>query len=245
MIDTVTNGKAGTAMMAYDTWLSAEEIEAVVDFVRSTFIFGEGENTHYHTVANGWPNHERYRIAFPFALGELDYTTPNEALTETQREGKKLFMSSCVTCHERGSGQNEAFDHRAVSFPRAGYDHQKGGHVDSVASASPYHLHDQAPHVDSLTTQELEGERLFQDNCAFCHAADGTGKNWIGSFLQPSPRDLTSDDFAEKASVSFLIAAIQEGVPGTTMPAWRHVLSQAQIEAVAQYVRRVFVLKEM
>ena len=37
-----------------------------------------------------------------------------------------------------------------------------------------------------------------------------------------------------------LAQRIRDGLPGTSMPAWRHVLQPAEIDAVAAYVRRVF-----
>jgi cytochrome c oxidase cbb3-type subunit 3 len=37
-----------------------------------------------------------------------------------------------------------------------------------------------------------------------------------------------------------LLAAIREGLPGTSMPAWKSILSRAEIEAIAAYVDRVF-----
>ena len=63
--------------------------------------------------------------------------------------------------------------------------------VDAVSSASVYAKHDIVPRIAGLSPLEQRGERLFQDNCAFCHGADGTGKNWIGQFMQPKARDLT------------------------------------------------------
>ena len=34
--------------------------------------------------------------------------------------------------------------------------------------------------------------------------------------------------------------AIREGLPGTTMPAWKSVLSESQLEAVMAYISRAF-----
>lgn len=74
------------------------------------------------------------------------------------------------------------------------------------------------------------GAKLFAENCAVCHGADGQGrvgaelaKNW------PSIRpDLT------------VKAIITNGVPGSPMPAWSQAkggpLSDAEIEALVQYI---------
>lgn len=100
MLQAVTDGKPGTGMMPFKTLLSPAEIAAVVDYIRATFMRGDTHNTHYHTPANGWPEHERYRAAFPFALGQIPLDTPETQLNDAQRTGKRLFMESCVTCHE-------------------------------------------------------------------------------------------------------------------------------------------------
>jgi mono/diheme cytochrome c family protein len=46
--------------------------------------------------------------------------------------------------------------------------------------------------LDGLGAARARGEKLFQANCAFCHGGDGTGKNWIGQFMEPKARDLTA-----------------------------------------------------
>ncbi len=242
MIRSVTEGRPGTAMGAFAGTLSAEEIAAVVDFVRGEFMLHGRENTRYHTVENGWPDHDRYRAAFPFATGELALDTPWESLTAEQQTGRRLFMSSCISCHDRARVEEEGlvWSSEAVSYPRLGFatgDFRKP--PDAVTGASPYARHDVPPVLDGLDPEEREGERLYQENCAFCHAADGTGRNWIGAFLTPHPRDLTR---AAAAGVTpeRLREVIRTGVPGTSMPAWGGVLDEAQVQALVRYVTRAF-----
>ena len=279
-------------MMAFKRVLKPQEVEAVVDFVRQEFMMAaqkppslspqalsnkaKVENTYYHTLENGWPNHTRYQAAFPFAMGEIPLDTPWESLTPTQRSGKQLFMSSCVTCHE-GSRRTPLKDDpmwhpRSLSFPRNGYSHAVQGctsavgagcagaaavqgligrmpetaqqpgttAVDAVTSATLYAKHDIPPKLANVTAQEKQGEALFQQNCAFCHAADGTGRNWIGSFLQPPPRNLTSATAMQGMTRTRLKQVIRNGLPGTTMPAWKSVLNDSQINSVVVYVARAF-----
>jgi mono/diheme cytochrome c family protein len=74
------------------------------------------------------------------------------------------------------------------------------------------------------------GARLFAENCAVCHGADGQGR--IGATLAkdwPSIRpDLTVESI------------ITNGVPGTAMPAWSQPkggpLSEAEIAALTSYI---------
>lgn len=242
MLTTVTKGRAGTAMAGFEGILEPAEILAVTNFVRQEFMLSKAPNTRYHTVANGWPNHERYAAAFPFATGELAIDTPAEKMTGQQRAGKRLFMASCVSCHDR-SKVNDAgapWELRPLSYPRNGFSPGDWPQVDGITSATPYHKHDIIPKLANLTPQEKRGEALYQFNCAFCHAADGTGRNWIGSFLEPHPRDLTQSAFMSTMTRERLTAVIEEGLPDTSMPAWKSVLSKTEIQDVIAYVSRAF-----
>ena len=228
-------------MMAFANVLTAEEIDAVVDFVRSEFMEHARANTRYHTAENGWPEHEKYAPAYPFALGQLSIDTVSDQLTSQQQLGKEIFLASCVSCHDRGKVNNEGaiWEARPLSFPRNGYSHRLPK-LDAESGASPYAVHDQAPVTADLTPVERQGQELFQKNCAFCHAADGTGRNWIGSFLDQHPRDLTGQRVASLTTEQ-LFMVISDGIKETTMPAWKTVLTNDQIRAVIAYVQRVFV----
>jgi cytochrome c oxidase cbb3-type subunit 3 len=109
-----------------------------------------------------------------------------------------------------------------------------------VSGASPYGVHDQPVPVEGLNAREQQGEGLFLQNCAFCHAKDGTGRNWIGSFLQPHPRDLTDSQAMAGVNRHRLKQVISEGLPGTTMSAWKQVLSEQEIDAIVAYIDRAF-----
>ncbi len=262
MIQSVTDGREGSAMMSFVSVLNRAEIEAVVDYVRDVFIAGDGLNTRYHTLENGWDDHERYASAFPFALGDIALDRPLEQLSEVQREGRQLFITACVTCHDRSKVNDEGdlWNPRAVSYPRGGYSNKDvvnsdgveslsferdGGadseKIDATSSATPFARHEIVPQVDGLTPQQQLGETIFQANCAFCHGATGTGRNWVGSFLQPPPRDLTDAEAMAGMSHQRLIKVISNGLSDTTMPAWGGVLAVDEIGAVAAYVMRVFV----
>jgi len=239
MVDAVTRGKPGTAMTAFSRVLDASEIATVVSFVYREFLLNGAPNTRYHTTANGWPDHQRYTIAFPFATGDIPLDTPWEQLDPGQRRGKQLFLTSCITCHDRAVVENNGpvWSSQALSYPRNNYSHTK---IDAVTSASSYAIHDRPPTVSSLDARQLEGKQLFEANCAFCHGAAGTGKNWIGSFLEPKPRDLTDPAFMSRVNRAYLREAIRNGQPDSSMPAWRHVMDDSQIEAIISYIDIAF-----
>ncbi len=239
MVRVVTEGVQGTGMVSFTRYLNADEIEIVVDFIRQEFMIDQRENTRYHTTENGWPNHERYRSAYPFATGELALDTAQETLNADQRRGLALFLTSCISCHDRARVEDEGviWDLRAISYPRNNFSYSE---IDAVTSASVYAKHDTVQELVGLTPQEQQGADLFQTNCAFCHAADGTGKNWIGSFLDRHPRDLTDTVFMSAMDRQRLRAVIRDGVLGTSMPAWKSVLNEAQVQALISYISRAF-----
>jgi mono/diheme cytochrome c family protein len=242
----VREGVPGSAMASFSATLSADEIRRVAAFVHREFVVDKAENTRYHTPENGWPDHARYADAFAFVTGALSADAPWESLTPSQARGKKLYLEACVTCHVRADPARDAvtWESRAVSYPpnRASclscHNRERIGTVED--GGDPHSLHDRAPALAGLSALQARGERLFQANCAFCHAADGTGRNWIGAFLEPHPADFTSPDFARRMTRGALRARIAEGKPDASMPAWRTVLAPAEIDAVAAYIERAF-----
>ena len=237
MVDAVTNGRTGTAMVSFASVVSADEIEAVVSYIRNSFMLNDKPDYIYHTKANGWEDHDRYAAAFPFASGELPLDTAWEQLSDEQKQGKQLFMQACISCHDRAVVTDEGaiWELRALSYPRRHYSHRMD--IDSISSASPYLQHEQPPDTRDLSTAQQRGAALFQQNCAFCHGADGTGRNWIGSFLEPHARDLTAVEITQQ-NTERLEHVIRNGLEGTSMPAWKHVLDDEQINDVISYLKR-------
>ncbi len=239
----VRRGRQGTAMKSFSGVISEDEIDAVAAFVVREFVRDKAPNTRYHTAANGWPQHERHAAAFPFARGELALDTPVEALDATQRQGRALYLQACISCHDRARVDDEgpAWSARPLSYPRMGFvpGQPNTAPVDAVSSASVYAKHEVVPRIEGLSAQQRRGQVLFHANCSFCHGGDGSGKNWIGQFMQPKARDLTQYS-AQSMPPALLRQRIREGLPETSMPAWQHVLSPADIDAVAAYVARAF-----
>ncbi|HEX5802391.1 MAG TPA: c-type cytochrome [Azospira sp.] len=247
VLATLRDGRPGTAMKSFAGVISEQEMAVVAEFVVDEFVRRKAPNTRYHTPENGWPGHERYRAAFPFATGEIPLSLPWEELSPEQSAGKRLYLSSCVSCHDRGAPVDDgvAWDARPLSYPRNNFSLAESmanppTTVDAVSGASPYALHDIPPKVRGMNVQEKRGERLFQQNCAFCHGADGTGMNWIGQFMEPHPRNLRDPAFMRGATRASLALAIREGLPNTSMPAWKSVLRERDIQAIIAYINKAF-----
>jgi cytochrome c oxidase cbb3-type subunit 3 len=245
ILSAVRDGRPNSAMKSFAKVISAQDIEAVAAFVFDEFVVRKAPNTRYHTPENGWPDHERYRSAYPFALGEVALTVAADSLNPDLQRGRELYLNSCISCHDRGKpvADQVTWDSRALSFPRNNYDH-KNPNVDASTSATPFRLHDVAPVLDQPSAAQKRGAKIFQENCAFCHAPDGTGKNWIGAFLEPHPRDLTNPAFRATMSRARYTEVIREGLNGTSMPAWKSVLGEKQIADLIDYIEVAFVEKK-
>ncbi|WP_371374286.1 c-type cytochrome [Thalassotalea aquiviva] len=239
MLEAVINGRENTAMTGFTKFMNAEEIATVVDFIRTEFMEQKQENTRYHTVENGWPEHQKYSAAYPFATGEIALDTEQDSLTEQQRAGLQLYLESCITCHDnsRTKEQGPIWSTQAISYPRNNFSFTE---FDGFTGASTYQKHDTFALLENATTQERLGETLYRDNCAFCHAMDGTGLNWIGSFLERKPQNLQDPAFMGNINKAVLKEMIKKGKANTSMPAWESVLTEQQIEAIVVYIDKAF-----
>lgn len=250
MLKTVRDGKDGSPMRGFSRVLKPAEIVAVVDYVRTKFMGAPRTDHRYHTVANGWPDHRRHAAAFPYAEGRLPIDRPWESLTETQRAGRKVFLAACVSCHEPvRTSAAPVWESDAVTYPKNTETcdgcHDSSRHLHENASLpratgqrTAFTVHADAP-VRPLSSAGAAGRALFLKNCSFCHAADGTGRNWIGAFLDPPPRNLVAPGFLDGLDDAQLAERIRKGLPGTSMPAWGGILSKTEIDAVVRYLREI------
>lgn len=84
--------------------------------------------------------------------------------------------------------------------------------------------------------KNMQGAELYQFRCAVCHGEQGMGDGVAAGFMYPAPRDFSLALFKYKRSPGTLpprdqdlFDAIKRGVPGTAMPGWGSLLTDAQI----------------
>lgn len=238
MIQSVTLGVDGTAMKSFTQYLNQQDIETVVDFIRTEFMEHQRINTLYHTTENGWPEHERYALAYPFATGDIPLDLPLEQMTSEQRAGFRLYMTTCISCHDRSKVEDEGLIWRArsISFPRNNFSYTDFKASDGTTGASVFLKHETPIDPSWLQPIEAEGQTLFSTNCAFCHGEDGSGKNWIGAFLDAAPQDLTDSAFLAINTPESLMAKIKWGKKDTSMPAWQSILSDTEIQKIITFI---------
>jgi DMSO reductase family type II enzyme heme b subunit len=88
------------------------------------------------------------------------------------------------------------------------------------------------------------GKAIYAARCEACHGAEGKGDGPGAEVMIPRPRDFTIGAFKVRTTESGeaptdadLTKVIGDGMPGTTMPAWRGILSDAQIQQVVAYLK--------
>jgi mono/diheme cytochrome c family protein len=80
-----------------------------------------------------------------------------------------------------------------------------------------------------------EGADVFHTNCETCHGPQGHGDGPAGQALDPKPRNLAL--LQTTASDDFLFWRIREGKPGTSMVAWKGILTDEQIWQAISFIR--------
>ncbi len=94
----------------------------------------------------------------------------------------------------------------------------------------------------SITAETIKsGEKLYNQDCAYCHGVTGLGNGLGGKNLNPPPTNIAAFSKMPMATDGYLYWTIAEGgVPlGTTMPAYKGFLKQNQIWAIIIYLRKL------
>ena len=120
MIAVTRDGKPGTAMVGWKTQLNKAEIEAVVDFVRGSFMqqgdayavrgpgtggMISGTSAHGGRERDAQPVQAKAAPPTPPVKVDMSLPVPNKLAGNAQR-GRKFYDANCATCHGvKGDGQ--------------------------------------------------------------------------------------------------------------------------------------------
>ena len=79
------------------------------------------------------------------------------------------------------------------------------------------------------------GAEVFRTNCEICHGPEGHGDGPAGQSLEPRPGNLP--EVQKKAGDDYLFWRIHDGKSGTSMVAWKGILTDEQIWQVVSFLR--------
>ena len=256
MLTIVTHGKPGTAMTGWKTQLNTKEVEAVVDYIRQTFMqlainptLQRGRTVY---AQNCMVCHGDRGQGAPGNLGLIpakDFTTP-QARIELTRER----MISSVT-NGRANTAMAAFAGRlptqdieaVVDYVRVSLmlpDSNSISGTDAHAGRSGSSKTQNAlatPFQNGLLGDAAKGEKTFMANCATCHGAKGDGKGPRAYSINPKPRDFIDPNFRSAFNRPAIYTSVSDGRLGSEMPAWSKVLNKQEIADVSEFVFQRFV----
>jgi mono/diheme cytochrome c family protein len=110
MIRSVTNGRPGTAMVGHAKKLRPQQIEALVDYIRATFMHLPASGTLESPVSDGTvamlapkltetPSAQLGNVAStPTVAADMTLSLPQK-LKGNVESGRAFFMKNCFTCH--------------------------------------------------------------------------------------------------------------------------------------------------
>ena len=174
--------------------------------------------------------------------------------------GAAVFRHNCSGCHgAAGRGDTAAalallphalnltaFRFSAPVLERVLNDGVPGSAMPLWRELSPTELQGVAAFVTALGPTEAApaapdevglraGAAVYATHCAACHGGTGQGNGVMAGVLRPLPANF----HVLQPSLAQALQAVQQGVPGTAMPAWPN-LTAAEVQAVVAYVRSLY-----
>ncbi|RJP52838.1 MAG: cytochrome c [Anaerolineaceae bacterium] len=110
-----------------------------------------------------------------------------------------------------------------------------GGGGDAAATLAPVPA-DYAGLTNPLGADAAAaGADVFKVNCESCHGPQGHGDGPAGAALDPAPKNLP--DLAAQVGDDYLFWRVSTGKEGTSMVAWKGVLTDEQIWQAVAFIR--------
>ncbi len=183
--------------------------------------------------------------------------TPDIAKVE---RGKRVFQHNCSGCHGVNADDHGIARPGLLPAPANLFHHHYSDadlatvlwdgvygsamppwrHLNQwdLAAVTGYVQSLEAPVTEvSMSPQELDAaSRLFAANCVSCHGAHGGGDGPAAGALKPSPVNFhVRQPTADRAR-----AVIENGIPGSSMPAWKGRLNDNERGMLARYVLHLY-----
>jgi len=173
--------------------------------------------------------------------------------------GRNLYQHNCASCHgPQGHGDGMAASLRPAaadlsehqySLARLSFVLENGVAGTAMPAWRDFSLDDRAalaaavrefyanpaePQIPAATLQL--GARVYRDNCAQCHGMEGGGDGSAVGELRIVPANLRG----VRPTIAQSIKVLRNGIEGTQMALWTGRLSEAELSAVAYYVRTFY-----
>jgi mono/diheme cytochrome c family protein len=94
-----------------------------------------------------------------------------------------------------------------------------------------------APHEDTIPVQDPDGEKLYKDECSFCHGDKGRGDGRLGRDMNPRPPDISDPSYLDETSEEEIIKVIAEGAGD--MGAYDEFFGEPEMRAILAYMKQL------
>ncbi len=110
-----------------------------------------------------------------------------------------------------------------------------GGGGEPAATLAPVPS-EYAGQINPLSADAASaGADIFKVNCESCHGPQGHGDGPAGAALDPAPKNLA--DLQSQVGDDYLFWRISTGKEGTSMVAWKGILTDEQIWQAVAFIR--------
>jgi sulfur oxidation c-type cytochrome SoxX len=226
--------------------LTEDEVKALVVFLKSRKGFNLNETSL-----------ERYLATVaPAGKAPAAPVSPAVELAASSARGQQLIQDrACVACHKLGASDGgiapdlsyEGLEHDR-DWIAAHFRNPREKVPDSIMPAFHLSAGEIGELSDYLTSLQsppplagVKPAEVYATLCARCHGEKGLGNGPIALYLDPSPRDLTNAAFMNGQPRARFETALQNGVAGTSMPAWGRMLDASTRSGLLDYVFATFV----
>lgn len=184
-------------------------------------------------------------------------STTAEPVEQTPEHGKRLMIEKgCAACHRLPDSDGEQcpdLRDEALKRDRAYLDtfihDPKETNPDTIMPVFLTSDSERGAIITYVLTMRdaVDGAdpvAVFKERCARCHGEDGMGDGMIAKNLYPRPKAIANAVFINGYPTERFVASITDGLPGTAMPPWGKIYTEAQIRAILDYVRTTLVQGE-
>ena len=243
MVDSVANGRSGTGMTPFKRQLSKNDITAVVKFIRFNFMGVDPDRDSGGaplSMINPAPQRstgqaQAQRGGIPGVNMPLSASRSSPAAADPYRQAPRhqgMPQQGQQQYQQRGQQQYQQQGQQQYQQQGQQQYQQQGRNMSADMSL---------PIPNGLRGNARWGRDSYMKNCSACHGEAGAGNGPRAYFINPRPRDFTSNTSRQTLNRPRIFKGINEGVLGTVMPAWSKIMSPQEIANLSEFVFQTFI----
>jgi cbb3-type cytochrome c oxidase subunit II len=191
------------------------------------------------------------------AMPRRDGKYPQLAVSQDRMRGEELYARDCASCHGEGGAGNgpgaeglhpkpailteheyamdrlsQVLWNGVAGSAMAGWRDMPKEDLAAIAGAvRRFHTPQPEPQIPKEVLDL--GRQVYADRCAQCHGENGGGDGPAANQFPIAPANFQTG----RPSIAASLRALRNGIEGTPMAPWSRQLSEAELSAVAYFVR--------